>query len=456
MGAVAAASEPPTYRYDVAAGPEARTLDIDARLAPGSGGVLVVDPGLHEFIRDARLEEAGGWRSLARSGAALLAPECEQAGCRIRYRFDLAGATKQIDDLYRAREHHGALLAPPSSWLLRPLRNRYGRYRFHVTTPAGLGFVSGVARAAGTDDAYEATIESLDRASYSGFGPFEVTRLEAGGGVVELAIAPGERRLSGEAFERWVADAAGAVSGYFGRLPLRRVLVLALPGGRRPVGFGTMRAGGGASVMIFVGREASGADVARDWVLTHELTHLGFPDVPDAPSWIEEGLATYLEPLARARAGLIAEEALWREMMEGLPRGLEGAGGLDAARGYGRIYWGGALYWMLCDLELRERTANARGLRDVLRAVLADGGDASASWPLERTLDALERAAGHPVFRQRLKRMASEPSREDLAGLWRRLGVLRGPEGVGFDDQAPLAAIRRALSGGSAPGSGAR
>jgi hypothetical protein len=234
------------------------------------------------------------------------------------------------------------------------------------------------------------------------------------------------------------------------------VLVLVLPGGRRPVGFGTMRAGGGASVMILVGREASSADVAGDWVLAHELTHLGFPDVSDAPTWIEEGLATYLEPMARAQAGLIAEEVVWREMMEGLPRGLEGEGGLDSARGYGRIYWGGALYWMLCDLELRERTANARGLRDVLRAVLADGGDASASWSLERTLDALERAAGHPVFRQRLKRMASEPAREDLAELWRRLGVLRRPEGVAFDDQAPLAAIRRSLSASSAPRSGAR
>jgi hypothetical protein len=456
MEGPAFASEPPAYQYDVTAGPDARTLEIDARLAPGSGRVLVVDPGLHEFIQDARVEQADGWRSLTRSGAALLAPECEQAGCRIRYSFDLERAAREVGDLYRALEHHGALLAPPSGWLLRPLRERQGRYRLSVATPVGVRFVSGVSPSADAGDAYEGTIESIDRAAYSGFGPFKDVRLEVGGGVVELAIAPGERRLSDDALERWVADAAGAVSGFFGRLPVRRVLVLALPGGRRPVGFGTMRAGGGASVMIFVGREASHEDLARDWVLAHELTHLGFPDVSDAPTWIEEGLATYLEPLARAQAGLTAEEAVWGEMMEGLPRGLEGEGGLDSASGYGRIYWGGALYWMLCDLELRERTANARGLRDVLRAILADGGDASVSWSLERTLDALERAAGHPVFHQRLKRMASEPAREDLAELWRRLGVLRRAEGVAFDDQAPLAAIRRSLSAASASSSGAR
>ena len=111
---------------------------------------------------------------------------------------------------------------------------------------------------------------------------------------------------------------------------------------------------------------------------------------------------------------------------------------------------------MLCDLDLRERTANARGLRDVLRAVLADGGDASASWSLERTLDALERAAGHPVFRHRLSEWRASRPREDLAELWRRLGVMRRAEGVAFDDEAPLAAIRRSLSAGSASSPGAR
>jgi len=208
--------------------------------------------------------------------------------------------------------------------------------------------------------------------------------------------------------------------------------------------------------MIFIGRDAGPEDLARDWVLTHELTHLGFPDIADAPNWIEEGLATYLEPLARARAGLVTEAALWREMMKGLPRGLEGEGGLDAASGYGRIYWGGALYWMLCDLDLRERTANARGLREVLMAILAEGADASASWPLERALAALEQAAGHPVFRDRLRRMGSQPAREDLATLWRRLGVLYRQDTVTFDDEAPLAAIRRSLTARPASRPGAR
>lgn len=145
-------------------------------------------------------------------------------------------------------------------------------------------------------------------------------------------------------------------------------------------------------------------------------------------------------------------------MVEGLPRGLgaSGAGGLDSATGYSRVYWGGALYWLLCDLELRERTENARGLRDVLRAVLAAGGNASAHWPLDRALEELENAAGLPVFRKRLEAMGTAPAREDLAALWRRLGVVRHRDGVAFDDAAPLAAIRRSLSVGVAPSAAAR
>ena len=444
----APASEEPAYSYEVSAGPEARVLEVSARFVPGSGGVLVLERGLLDFVDGAEIEAHGAWRRLERSGAALLAPECEGLGCRIRYRFRLAPAAREVRDLHRALEHEGALLAPPSSWLLRPLRATSGRFRFSVRTAPGTSFVSGVLPVPGLAGAYEADIACFDSAAYSGFGAFDTVRFDVPGGGAELAIAPGERQLDDAALRLWAEQAAGAVSGYFGRLPVPRVLILVLPGGRRPVGFGSMLGSGGASVMIFVGRQAGDQDLARDWVLTHELTHLGFPDLGAAPSWIEEGLATYLEPLARARVGLLSEAAAWGELVEGLPRGLPGRGdaGLDAAQGFRRIYWGGALYWLLCDLELRERTGNARGLQDVLRKLVAAGGNGSVSWSLERALDELERAAGERVFRERLRRMGSEPVRVDLAALWKWLGIARGAGGVAFDESAPLSTIRRSLT----------
>ena len=45
----------------------------------------------------------------------------------------------------------------------------------------------------------------------------------------------------------------------------------------------------------------------------HELYHLGFPSFQGEGKWLDEGLATYYEPMIRARAGLRTETSLWDE-----------------------------------------------------------------------------------------------------------------------------------------------
>ena len=41
---------------------------------------------------------------------------------------------------------------------------------------------------------------------------------------------------------------------------------------------------------------------------------------------------------------------------------------------------------------------------------------------------------------------ALDPLRIDLDALWKRLGVVRSKDGVSFDDRAPQAALRRAIT----------
>jgi hypothetical protein len=67
---------------------------------------------------------------------------------------------------------------------------------------------------------------------------------------------------------------------------------------------------------------------------------------------------------------------VWRDLIEGLPHGLPRAGdrGLDFTPTWGRTYWGGAMYCLLADVEIRKRTGNRHGLQDALRGVLAGGG----------------------------------------------------------------------------------
>jgi hypothetical protein len=242
------------------------------------------------------------------------------------------------------------------------------------------------------------------------------------------------------------------VAGYYGRFPLPRTLVIMIPGGRRAVGFGTTMGNGGGSIMIWVGAGASEADLRRDWVLTHEMVHLGLPNCPRAQHWLEEGLATYVEPIARARNGHLSAEEVWTDLVRRTPQGVPGAGGLDANRGFGAIYWGGALFWLLADVEIRERTDNRKSLEDALRGVRDAGGSIAVTWPVDRTLEVADRAVGVPVLAPLYARMAQSGEKVDLGALWARLG-LEDAGGIRFRDDAPLARIRQAITAPAAAAS---
>ncbi len=278
--------------------------------------------------------------------------------------------------------------------------------------------------------------------------PAEQAALEVGGGVIEIRIGPDEPSVPRSTLLTWVETSARAVSAYFGRFPVSRVRLDIMTGGRGRVGNGMTWGGNSPRIRIAVGRRASEADLANDWVLTHEMVHLALPDLPDGFSWVEEGLATYVEPIARARIGGLSEADVWRQLVDGLPQGLPGSGdaGLDGTRAWGRSYWGGALFWLLADIEIREKTANRRGLEDALRDVLAAGGSIESHWRADQVFAAADRAVGLTVLEDLHARFGKRPERVDLDALWKRLGIARRRETVAFDDDAPSAAVRRAIT----------
>ncbi len=187
-------------------------------------------------------------------------------------------------------------------------------------------------------------------------------------------------------------------------------------------------------------------------MLVHEMVHLGFPSMTGR-EWIEEGLATYVEPIARARAGLIAPEEIWRWLLWGVPRGLDGLGGrgLDQSGSWAATYWGGATFCFLADVQIRERTGNRKSLDDALRGIVRAGGNVTTAWPLERALEIGDRATGVPVLEELYARMGKRGETVDLAALWKRLGVSSRGGRIVFDDAAPLAAVRNGISTGEKP-----
>src|SRR5207237_1446165 len=134
--------------------------------------------------------------------------------------------------------------------------------------------------------------------------------------------------------------------------------------------------------------------------------------------------------------------------VRGLPQGLprQGDEGLDRTHTWGRTYWGGALFWLLADVEIRERTGNRFGLEHALRAVVAQGGSIAQRWPLRRALEVGDGAVGTKVLEELYARMAFAPTAVDLGALFRRLGIAVRGTSVEFDDLAPLAPIRRAIT----------
>jgi hypothetical protein len=422
------APAPARCEYEVVVGAGGRELQVDARVPDGVPRALDVPDEIAPFVRDLAFE-----------------------GQKARYRVLLAEAAARDRDQDSPPEPKGVLVVPTSSFVFAPRAAPPSlRCRFHVRAPAGVRFVSGVFPASdGAPDTYELQAGDLDEPPLSAFGDLDTARVELPEGRAEIAIARGLRGPSRDEILAWVERAGRAVSAYYRKFPVSRVLAIFSPG-RRGVGYGQTFGNGGASILMPVGADVRRPDLERDWVLTHEMVHLAFPNLPRRHHWLEEGIATYVEPIARARLGYVSAEDVWQGMVEGMPHGLPESGdrGLDRTHTWGRTYWGGALFCLLADVEIREKTQNRRSLDDALRGIFAAGGDIAVGWDLERALRTGDRAVGLTVLHDLHARLGEAPGETDLDALWKKLGVARRGNGktIVFEDGAPLAAVRRAIT----------
>ncbi len=173
-----------------------------------------------------------------------------------------------------------------------------------------------------------------------------------------------------------------------------------------------------SAIRIHVGRHASEAAFRDDWILVHEMTQLALPTVPRQSDWLLEGNATYVEPIARAQAGQIDSSVVWRWAIEGMPKGQPQAGdaGLDHTSTWGRTYWGGATFWLQAD------------------------------WTVEHVMAAGDAATETHVLSGLYAVMRSFPAPVDMANLFRRLGVDERDGAIHYNDDAPLASIRRRIT----------
>ncbi len=74
-------------------------------------------------------------------------------------------------------------------------------------------------------------------------------------------------------------------------------------------------------------------------------------------------------------------QQIWHDMVRDMHKGepAEGDQGLDHTHTWGRTYWGGAMFCLVADVEIRRQTGNKKGLRDALRAIVARAGRSTTS-----------------------------------------------------------------------------
>jgi hypothetical protein len=281
---------------------------------------------------------------------------------------------------------------------------------------------------------------------YQAFSDLPATRFEFEKRAIDVAFVPGHTRLPEREILAWIESSLESVVAYYGRLPTPTGRLLIVPVAGRRIN-GTTFGYGGAASRILYGRENTARSLERDWVLVHELVHHGFPFM-DGRDWAHEGVATYVEPIARAQMGLIPVDEVWRQLVVGLPQGQprNGDKGLDGTPTWGRTYWGGAMYFLIADVEIRRRTGNRRGLQHVLRRTVEEGGNITVGWTVERFNAVAARATGTSVLAELYACMKDAPRVVKLPALWRDLGVMRAGRRISYDENAPLASIRRAIT----------
>jgi hypothetical protein len=276
----------------------------------------------------------------------------------------------------------------------------------------------------------------------------DAATLKISGATIDVTLPDGPMKLSHDQLLGWVKNSASTVADYYGHFPVPHLTLKMRSTSGSGIRHGVTYARDGGLIFISVGRDADIAATKEDWVLVHEMIHLAFPSMEDDQHWIEEGISTYVEPVARAREGGMQVKEVWGTFVRDMPKGEPGPDdhGLDNTHTWGRTYWGGALFCLLADVRIHERTKNRKGLEDALRGINRGGGNINEDWDIGKTLAMGDKATGTTVLRDLYQSMRDKPAPVDLDQLWTKLGIQMKDGSVAFNDKAPESNIRKAIT----------
>lgn len=427
-------------RYEASFDAELSELEVQMCFEGSLGDRLV--PGRREA--SARLERAEWLRPVERPAQVhdgrIAVPENLRRGC-LRYAVNLreGGSFNALV----AREGPN-LVASPNAWLWRPrVRPRKLKAELSFDLPREMKASVAWPR---QGKYYRLPPAAFAFDSHAAFGAFPIHTLETGGIVAQAAVLGELPSLDGAAVERWLRSAVHIASQSDGRFPAPRLQVIVVPQPGGGEAFGSVARGGGGSVLMFVPVKFDEAELARDWVLPHELSHLLLPFLKRADAWLSEGFATYYQEVLRARAGVLSP----REALSNLARGMrsaatEGTGrtlveesrAMHRTYAYRAVYWGGAGYWLKVDVALRQETSLTL---DALLSRLREEARLSPPYSADELLTRLDELSQTKLFTGLAKACETQAFPE-VEPLLRALGA----EPDGYVEDAELARVRAAI-----------
>jgi hypothetical protein len=447
-GDVHADSGPSPLGYRVRFDPEQGVLE--ARLCTSGGLPARLVPVRPEGAHYLRWATGPSGQPLPRDGTVLEVPEAGSPGC-VAYGVDLALAARSSRHVTR---QGGDWLTSSGVWLWRPERLAPGtRVELRFELPRGVRALAPWPEGEGASLALPPS--ALHLHAYVALGRLTAGELREGGVTLRYARLGGGGP-SDDAIRRWLGSALRAAAT-IGASPCADRIVAVLvpaPPGPDPVPFGMLHRGGDPSIMFLVREGAEEGALVDDWVATHELAHLALPLVDRQDAWLPEGVATYYQEVARARAGILSPLDAFRRMDAGFERGrragtgrplAEESASLPRTGAYARVYWAGAAFALEADMMLRAHHGSS--LDAVLAALPLRRGPGSGPWRAEALLREMDRAAGTVALSELARAHLARSDFPDIEALFARLGLVRDAEGaLTTVDDAPLAPLRDAIT----------
>ena len=296
----------------------------------------------------------------------------------------------------------------------------------------------------------------------SAAGTANVTQVEVAGATLQIEFkTPIDDEKAAELIV-WIQATAENVSLTYGRFPNPAPKIIVIPSNRNPWGadsavtFGRVTRNHGETVELFINPDRPIEEFYADWTATHEFSHLMLPLLSQRYRWISEGFATYYQNVLQSRAGHYTPEFAWQRLTEGFERGRESNPDLSpnqaaearVANARMKIYWSGAAIALLADIELRQRSGGEESLDTALGDLQRCCLPSYQRWSGPDLFRRLDSFLESPVFMPLYREYANEVGFPPTASVIDKLGVETTTTGVVFDDDAPLAAIRDAISTG--------